>query len=48
MQGPVSYVDYNLGETMQPEGGLEEVRRDIEALVEKLDRLIAEGKDKEN
>lgn len=40
----MGYVDYNLGEEMQ-QGGLEEIRRDIEALVEKLDRLIAEGKE---
>lgn len=37
-----------LGSVVQQEVQLEEIRRDIMALVEKLDRVIAEGKPKED
>jgi hypothetical protein len=40
-------MDYPLGEAMRQEG-LEEIRRDIEVLVEKLDRMIEEGKAEES
>ena len=44
----MSYLSYKLGEEMQQEGALEEIRHDIEALVAKLDRMIAERKAEES
>lgn len=37
----MSYVEDQLGEEMQQEGKLEEIREDIRELVAKLDRMIA-------
>lgn len=43
MQGSVSYVVFELGEDMQREdAAMEEIRGDIRAVLEKLDRMIEE------
>lgn len=45
MQGSVSYVEFKLGEDMQREdAAMEEIRGDIRAVLEKLDRMIEEEK----
>lgn len=44
-QGSVGYVNYQLGEDMQQgDAAMEEIRGDIKAILEKLDRMIEEGK----
>jgi hypothetical protein len=45
--GKVTGMQQKLGSEVQEELQLEEVRQDIMALVEKLDRIIAEGESKE-